>query len=151
MQKYTIGFLFDTYFEKVALILKKRPVWQVGFYNVPGGHIEEGEESIDCVIREFKEECGLITYNEDWKYIGQIINHNNYYVDIFTCMHLPLLHGDLKILTDEYVKWADLKNLPSNMISNLSWLIPFAENAWRQGNHDNLVNGRFEYKFVNKE
>jgi hypothetical protein len=48
-------------------------------------------------------------------------------------------------MTDEYLVWQDLDNLPSNMISNLTWLIPFALNIWRQGNVDNLNFGTFIY------
>jgi 8-oxo-dGTP pyrophosphatase MutT (NUDIX family) len=142
---YTIGILFDTDFKRVALILKNRPQWQEGKFNFPGGHIEEDEDPIECVIREFKEECNLITYIEDWKYIGKITNKYKYFVDIFTCLYLPLLHGEIKTMTDEYLVWQDLDNLPSNMISNLTWLIPFALNIWRQGNVDNLNFGTFIY------
>jgi 8-oxo-dGTP diphosphatase len=30
-----------------------------GFYTLPGGFLEIGEKSIDCVVREFEEETGL--------------------------------------------------------------------------------------------
>lgn len=37
--------------------------------------------------------------------------------------------------------------LSDNIISNLSWLIPFAKNFWRQGNHDRLCFGQFNYEY----
>lgn len=63
MRRYTIGIMLDDdmmpgSYRRVALIKKERPEWQKGLYNFPGGHVEEGEGSLPCVIREFMEETG---------------------------------------------------------------------------------------------
>jgi 8-oxo-dGTP pyrophosphatase MutT (NUDIX family) len=146
MKKYTIGIYFDCYLSKVALILKNRPEWQAGKYNFPGGHIEDNENNFDCVIREFKEECGIKTSYDDWKHIGCIHNKSYYKVDIFTAIQ-DIEHGVLSTTEDQEVIWVDINKLPENIISNLFWLIPFAFNYWKQGNADNLVFGFFEYKY----
>ncbi len=45
--------------EEKVLFLKFAKKWgQV--YCVPGGKVEEGESPLECIIREFKEETGLI-------------------------------------------------------------------------------------------
>lgn len=48
----------DRYQPEVLLVRKKRPTWQAGRLNLPGGKIEEGETPLQAAIREFKEETG---------------------------------------------------------------------------------------------
>lgn len=48
--------------EEVLLVLKNRPPWQAGRYNLPGGKIEEGETPEEAAIRELKEETGLESF-----------------------------------------------------------------------------------------
>ena len=144
MKKYTIGIYFDQSMENVLLILKNRPEWQKGLYNFPGGHTENHESPRECIIREFNEECGIITSRDSWKYIGVINNEGDYRVDIYTSIQTPY-HGSVKTKTDEVVTWFDIRHLPENKISNISWLLQFAINYWKQGNADNLVFGTFEY------
>ncbi len=54
-----VGFLFSEDFSYVVLIEKSKPEWQAGRLNGVGGKIEEGEEPLDAMRREFKEEAGL--------------------------------------------------------------------------------------------
>lgn len=42
-----------------------------GFYDIPGGKIEEGETEIEACKREFKEETGMAV--DDLKYVGNVI------------------------------------------------------------------------------
>lgn len=42
----------------ITLVRKKSPPWQAGKLNLPGGHIEEGEDPKDAAIREYLEEIG---------------------------------------------------------------------------------------------
>jgi hypothetical protein len=45
-------------------------------------------------------------------------------------------------------EWISVKDkLPGNIISNLSWLVPFVLNYWKQGNADRLVYGSFQYEY----
>lgn len=62
---YAVGFLFDPERENVLLIRKKRPDWQRGYYNGVGGKHEKGESHLECMIREFREETGLVGL--DWR------------------------------------------------------------------------------------
>lgn len=143
MNKYTIGALFTPDFEQVLLILKNKPKWQAGKYNLPGGSIEDGETSHDCVVREFEEEAGLMV--SSWQHVGQINNPGNYYVDMLTSIcYNP---QDLKQPTEEKCEWVKCSDLPENVISNLHWLIPFAKNFWKQGNADGLKFGHFTYTY----
>lgn len=143
MTKYTIGIIFNDTFDKVVLINKKRPSWQAGRLNFPGGHIEEGETPVECVAREIKEECDLNLPPHTWSHIGQIVNEDvPYTVDIFaaTAAFSPIS------MTDEEVAWYDAIDLPKNVLSNLIWIVPFARNYFVQGNRDNISFGIFNYK-----
>lgn len=57
MQEYSVGFLHNM--THVVLVRKNRPEWQAGLLNGVGGHIEEGEQPHDCMVREFYEETGV--------------------------------------------------------------------------------------------
>ena len=45
-----------------------------GFYVPPGGHLERGERSIECIIREFQEETGLIPFYPKLRIIATFYN-----------------------------------------------------------------------------
>lgn len=145
MKKYTIGILFTPDFQNVLLIQKNRPDWQKGRLNFPGGHIEEGETPRACIVREIKEETDLYIPADGWKYIGRI-QSETYLVEVFTgvCDNMTLV----QTMTDEIVSWYHIDPLPSNIISNIKWLVPFAVNVHNQGKNDALVFGQFEYKNI---
>lgn len=145
MKRYTVGIYFDKELTKIALILKNRPAWQNGLYNFIGGTIEDGENGLECIVREFEEECGVYVSPDDWVNIGLIRNKNNYEVELFSALQEDY-HKEIKTMEDQEVGWFELDNLPKNMISNLFWLIPFAVNCWTQGNADYLNFGTFEYR-----
>ena len=75
--EYVAGLLFNVEMSVVALVRKNRPAWQAGLYNAIGGKIEEGESPHAAMVREFKEETGLLIpmwmplavlsgWNKDW-------------------------------------------------------------------------------------
>jgi 8-oxo-dGTP pyrophosphatase MutT (NUDIX family) len=45
--------------DEVLLVLKDRPDWQKGRYNLCGGKVEEGETAVECARRELMEEAGI--------------------------------------------------------------------------------------------
>jgi 8-oxo-dGTP pyrophosphatase MutT (NUDIX family) len=144
MVKYTVGIYFDVAFKKVALILKNRPDWQAGKWNFPGGKVEETESSQECMSREFNEECGVKTRHYDWNHIGCIRNEDNYVCEVYTMLE-NYVGSDIFSAEDQSVEWFSVNDLPKNIISNLTWLIPFALNWWKQGNIDHLNFGTFYY------
>ena len=44
---------------EVLLALRKNTGYNDGKYELPGGHVEEGEDLIDAMIREAKEELNI--------------------------------------------------------------------------------------------
>lgn len=145
---YTVGIMFSSDFQQVILALKDKPEWQKGKYNFPGGHIESGESGMNCICREFAEECGLNTMPFDWKEIGVMNNpFQRYYVNIFSGIYRPGMGELTRMEEDLPVEWFYIQTLPENMVPNLRFLIPFAWNYWKaEDNLDRLTFGQFSYK-----
>jgi len=118
------GFLFNEDKSLLALIEKRRPSWQEGFYNGIGGKVEADETRLDCMQREFEEETG---YSQDqWEsffVLGDAIH--KYHV-----VYYRAVTKDLSVLTtatDEVVHVVStnsIHRLP--LVRNLHWLIPMA-------------------------
>jgi 8-oxo-dGTP diphosphatase len=122
--EYVVGFAFDTR-GRVALIRKNRPAWQAGRLNGIGGHVEPGEAPRDAMTREFQEETG--TRLDGWErfavmaFPGAII-----YFYRLRNLH-PIRLDGLRSITDEEVCIWDHRGLYStDVIPNLTWLVPLA-------------------------
>ncbi|MBI3630915.1 MAG: NUDIX domain-containing protein [Candidatus Sungbacteria bacterium] len=61
MKNYTLGFIFTPSLGRVLLVHKLNPEWQAGKINGGGGKMEAGENPLTCIVREVREETGLIT------------------------------------------------------------------------------------------
>jgi 8-oxo-dGTP diphosphatase len=138
MRHYVCGFLFtpeigDLYKQSVALIKKQRPKWQAGLYNGIGGKVEDGEEPIEAMVREFHEETGAVV--TDWKPFCKIIHSaiisksmpsGPWTVHFFKAFQVATLQSP----TDEPTKWwnvqATTNRLNNYFVPNLHWLIPMA-------------------------
>lgn len=122
--KYVVGFLFSRNYEKVVLIRKKRPEWQKGFLNGPGGKIEANETPLDAMRREFWEETG---FRQEWwsEFVVMSSVNGNDIVHFFT--GVADLEG-LTSTTDEEIEICKVSALAERKtLANLMWLIPLAE------------------------
>jgi 8-oxo-dGTP diphosphatase len=124
MKRYTLGYIFTADLKKVLLVHKLAPEWQLGKLNAVGGKIEEGEESIDCIVREVEEETTLKTNKKAWRYLGEM-HGEPWRMEIFTYVYQKSLY-DAKKAGKEEIQWFDINNLPENIIPNLRWQIPLA-------------------------
>ena len=131
---YVAGFMFNGYNNnchgtEVALVLKAKPKWQKGKLNAVGGSIKPSlnERPVDAMVRKFHEETKVRTYASDWRPFITLTKTDECVVHFFKAFvnHRPTLFGE----PQEPVNWYGLYNLPSNIIPNLRWLIPYALHA----------------------
>jgi 8-oxo-dGTP diphosphatase len=127
MQKYVLGFAFNSLGEQVALILKNRPVWQAGKLNGIGGKIEHEEPMHAAMVREFREETGVTTEDADWT-LYAILSGAEFVVYTFRCRLDDKRFGQVHSCTDEdvLVLPLDAPEIRKYGISNIPWLIAAA-------------------------
>jgi 8-oxo-dGTP diphosphatase len=116
-KNFVVGYFFDGN-GNVALIEKNRPDWQMGRLNGVGGQIERGENPLQAMIREFREEAGP---EISWRQFC-LVTGDGYRLYCFTSRD----KADIKTMTDEKVGWYPLSNLPPNILPNALFLIPMA-------------------------
>ena len=107
--------------EKQALLQRRQgtKLWP-GFLALPAGHVDEGENAYDAVIREAKEELGIeISINNIIDTF--VVNRRNKsllpYYDVY--FEIDNYTGELKINEPEKCSelvWSDINNLPEDMI-----------------------------------
>lgn len=121
MQKYSLGFIFNSNLQKVLLMHKLRPQWQNGLINGLGGKCEPEEKIEDCIVREIKEESGVHIERNKWINAGDIYGPD-WIATIFTTIYRGNT-SDMKTMEEEKIEWFDIDALPGNTIANVPWLI----------------------------
>ena len=89
-------------------------------YDLPGGHLESGEDLYDAMIREAKEELGIEIEREDMQMV-HIYHHfeKNMLKFVFK---VKIFKNEIQNLEPEKckeLKWVDIENLPDNTISGI--------------------------------
>lgn len=130
---YVLGFLFrasgDPDMPAVALIRKNKPAFQKDMWNGIGGKLEQGETSLQAMVREFYEETGQ-QFN-DWQFFCCYSPDEE---TIIHCFRGVTLDGRLEQTTDEFPFWV---NVSAALVSkhpflpNVRWLIPMALHDYR--------------------
>jgi 8-oxo-dGTP diphosphatase len=122
MTDYVVGFLHDG--KRVVLIEKNKPEWQAGKLNGVGGKIEVNEYMHEAMVREFKEETGLAL--PGWHFFLRIRSGEHNIFCFRKKVHRNVLRR-AKTMEDEKIVIRKVKKLKkSEMIPNLSWIIPLA-------------------------
>lgn len=124
IQKYTLGFLFNKELTKVLLIHKQRPAWQKGMINGLGGKFENHESALECIAREVQEETNISTNPKSWIKYAEL-HSSKFAVDVMATIYSGP-EADATNNEDQPVEWFDIKDLPKNVMTNLTWLIPLA-------------------------
>jgi len=132
MKRYVLGFVFDMK-DRVLLVEKNRPDWQVGFLNGLGGHVEHGESPLQAMAREGGEETAGKLARTEWKPYGRLRGPDFevwlFYVQVAWAGHLGL-DG---ISTEEGVcSFEHLEDLPGiATVPNLEYLVVMAKTSLR--------------------
>lgn len=126
----------------VLLLRRYNTGFQDGNYSLPAGHVEPGENFTQAIIREAKEETGVIVTEEELKtahVLHRLNPHERTYVDIFFITEK--WSGDPENKEPEKcddLSWFPLTNLPDNtvpyvrqVIENSLKNIPYSEFGWK--------------------
>ena len=111
-----VGLIFNSHDQ---LLIAKRPdhLHQGGLWEFPGGKVEQNETAPAALIREFKEEVGIVvrqphSFMEIYHQYADI----NVFLDIWISRHFDYDGGDGIVgLEGQQVRWValtDLKNYP---------------------------------------
>jgi 8-oxo-dGTP diphosphatase len=142
MIEATLAFIFDHTGQNVLLIEKEKPAAHKGMLNGLGGKLEAGETHRECVVREIEEEAEIQTDPATWLEVGEI-TWENWHVTIWT---YQLQENTPPTFTDPAVAWYSVNELPSNAITNLTWLIPLCADCLKLlGLSLPIPRGKFQY------
>ncbi|MCH3951719.1 MAG: NUDIX hydrolase [Acidaminococcus sp.] len=83
--------------------------WAAGKWEIPGGGVRAGESSQEAVLREVREETGLMLTASQGKLIHTYRNdspeeQNNYFVDIYE-FKVPFEAADVHVQADEVASY----------------------------------------------
>jgi len=114
MIEYVVGFAFSRYGNKVALIRKNKPDWQAGKLNGIGGKVEQDEYYFYAMVREFREETGVQTNNQDWDLVTTLTS-NTWKMTVFKSFLEPEVFRSIRTIEEEVVEIHDTKELFTRM------------------------------------
>lgn len=89
------------------ILLNSRPIGKpmAGYWEFPGGKIEESETFVDAAIRELNEELGIIILDNDCKHIDTIYQD---YEHASVCLEIVKVNnwvGDISALENQEISW----------------------------------------------
>lgn len=120
MIEYVLGFMFNPDKSQVLLIEKIKPDFLAGKLNGIGGKIEPNELPKSAMSREFYEETGIGTSEEQWDF--KILHKNDDFM-----LYIYSTTGDItqaRQMEKEKLFIVDLPHLPDTIMHNLRWIIP---------------------------
>jgi 8-oxo-dGTP diphosphatase len=96
------------------LLGKRKGSHGTGTFSFPGGHLEFGEDPVECVKRETLEECGLILNNvKQGPYTNDVFSsEGKHYITLF---FVAEAEGEPKVLEPDKTEnwsWYDFSDLP---------------------------------------
>ncbi len=109
--------------DEVLLARRFNTGWQDGNYSFPSGHLELDETLAAGVVREAKEEIGIIARPEDTQLVHTMHRmnfHLDFYFEIKKWEGEPY-NAEPQLCDD--VSWFSLSNLPENMAPNVQYAI----------------------------
>lgn len=108
MQKATLIFLLRD--GEVMLIKKLRGIG-AGFYNGPGGRMEDGETLEECAAREMKEEVGLAVRNLEYSGLCHFNFGGKPFMDVYV-YRASEYSGEMKNTDEAIPEWFPLDKIP---------------------------------------
>lgn len=149
MVNYTLGFIFNEDLTKVLLIkFPERGKWNDNLLNGIGGHIENNESQLNCMIRETKEETDIhITH---WKYAGVYdgSNFTNNEFKVFTFFtFIKEVYGIPYKGEEGETNWYNIEDICKlKTVPNTQWMIPFCLSKLKEEIH-----GTFNVNYIDNK
>ena len=131
-RRYVVALLIDPDRDAVLLIRKRRPAWQAGRLNGPGGKVEPGETVRAAVVRETREETRIDLPATRYDHLCDLVGDGPDVAFHIAFFRAFVPHSDLHTAaaaappTDEPLEVHPAGMLPNDVIPNLTWLIPLA-------------------------
>jgi len=120
---YVVGFMINSTTRQILFIEKQRPDFQKGKWNGVGGKIEPGEEPVDAMVREFREETSAVTDPRDWEHTITLKGADFvvYFFRTFVATFPPITQT-----TDEALGFYFLKSIYEDLpvLDNMRWTLP---------------------------
>jgi 8-oxo-dGTP diphosphatase len=139
-KEYVLGFATsegEKSYGEVVFIKKTKPEWQAGLKNGVGGKIEEGETSIQAMVREFEEETSVKTESSQWKSYCTLEN-SQFIIYVFMGLISDEQMDAVKTTTDEEVSkhtYYYVMGHIEEFIDNIPWILHMIfDNALLRGN-----------------
>lgn len=128
---------------KILLLKRLNTGFEDGNYSVIAGHVEKGESFTQCVIREAKEEAGIILNPKDLR-VAHVMhrdsktNFDNERVDVFfTALKWKGIIENKEPDKCSDLSWFDIDNLPKNTVAYIKQVISdirnnifYSEDGW---------------------
>lgn len=111
IRETTLAYIYQDHHYLMLFRNKKKNDINIGKWIGVGGHLENNETLDECIIREVKEETGLIVNSLNYR--GKILFVSD---DLEEIMHLYLINdisGDIKECNEGQLEWIKEENLLS--------------------------------------
>ena len=160
IKNYVLICVVQPFSNNIIFVMKKRPEWQKGKFNLVGGKIEEGENEEQAALRELKEETGYKPHKNYPNLIKSGVLENKdgskvycfkAIVDVFEKLHPTPGEGET-----ELIKWCNwgLMKTDNRLINNLRIIVPLMINDicdWKLIEVSPDIDDEFIIKLPNKE
>lgn len=105
--------------DRIAVIKYRDDNLKAGYYDIPGGKIEDGESPEETVIREMKEETGLVVKNPIYK--GNMIVEYPTRIYDFDVFFSSESEGELHQFEENESEWIKISDLlqKEKLLSNI--------------------------------
>jgi len=123
--------------QEILLMLRKNTGYNDGMYELPGGHVDEGEDLINAMIREAEEELKIKLRYEDLKIEHLLHNYKGdrlkFIISTERYEGIPQIGESEKC---ERIEWFDINNLPQNIDKRASKVLQEIKNGIKYDNSD---------------
>lgn len=106
---------------KILLLRRCNTGWNDGLYSFPAGHLDPSETIVNALVRESKEEIGIIINEQDAKLVHTMHRIKECYVDFFFLVNN--YSGEIENKEPDKcddLTWFSLDELPENIIPMIS-------------------------------